>query len=942
MIDLNKLPKKLKYKVINNTFTQKPKNNPKDLIEIEVGDIKQPNKFIPQLKIKRWDNEVNFSIRHKDNDNTIPVVEVVDNIIKYKKTKTEVHLYNKPEASNEGGYELEVILNEKPINNVVEFTIETKGLEFFYQPELTQEEIDDGYQRPDNIIGSYAVYYKDHPINRIDGKEYKTGKAFHIFRPKIIDANGDWVWGELNIDVNKKLATVTVPQEFLDTKQYPIIVDPTFGYTTVASSTRTAWLNRMYGDSGTSDIADGGGSVDSVTAYLTSFGSGELLKGVIVNDSETILTNGVSDEFTSTGTSGWNTATYSTSPSVGDGRYYACFVISPGAVVAYDSSGGRTDQSIYDSTNNYATPQNPTGATVGTVIYSIYATYTAGGGSSPSSSPSLSPSSSPSSSPSLSPSSSTSLSPSSSPSASPSPSSSDSPSISLSPSLSPSSSISLSPSPSPSSSESRSPSNSISLSPSSSPSLSPSPSSSISLSPSSSISLSPSPSSSESPSPSSSSSASPSPSSSDSPSISLSPSVSESASISLSPSASQSPSSSDSPSISLSPSSSQSPSSSESPSPSASISQSPSSSESLSISLSPSASPSSSQSPSSSESLSPSSSASLSPSASQSPSSSDSPSPSSSPSVSISSSISLSPSSSISSSPSPSASLQTLATDYWEVTFDGSSPSASISLSQSLSPSNSVSLSPSPSSSPSLSPSSSSSLSPSLSPSATPSSSPSSSPSLSPSPSSSISPSQEPGQGLYSYQALDSLPLTSDELAIPYGAEDDIAVATDDGSRVPVTGDQAYLAHEFKRINNTNKDSATITVNLQTTLDPTTQTVYLQVWNNTTELWETIDSDSTSLVNTDFDLTYTISSNQTDYYDSEYTITYRVYQATGLTTQSLSIDLVHICFVIVYASTYSDQGTSYSDKYTTQGTTYSDKYTSQGTTYVTNYTKKKC
>ena len=59
-----------------------------------------------------------------------------------------------------GDFEFEYILKSIPSSNVIEFDIETKGLNFFYQPELTQQEIDEGASRPENVIGSYAVYHK--------------------------------------------------------------------------------------------------------------------------------------------------------------------------------------------------------------------------------------------------------------------------------------------------------------------------------------------------------------------------------------------------------------------------------------------------------------------------------------------------------------------------------------------------------------------------------------------------------------------------------------------------------------------------------------------------------------------------------------------------------------------------------------------------------------
>lgn len=359
-------------------------------------------------------------------------------------------------------------------------------------------------------------------------------------------------------------------------------------------------------------------------------------------------------------------------------------------------------------------------------------------------------------------------------------------------------------------------------------------------------------------------------------------------------------------------------------------SSSPSRSPSSSPSASPSSSASASPSPSSSESRSPSSSESRSPSLSESRSESmsESPSPSLSPSASISFSPSASESRSASLSPSASASPT-----------PSSSESRSASLSPSFSPSASQSPSSSQSATPSPSPSASESSSPSSSQSATPSSSPSASESLSPSHSqspspsrsvsASISPSQAPGSGLYSYEAFNTLPITNDELEIPYGAEDDIAVSADDESYVPVTGSTTYLAHEFKKVNNTNQDSIKILVNLKSSLSGSTQPIYLQVWNETDQVWETIATDSTVLANTDVDMTYTISANQTKYYDSSYTVTFRVWQETGGGSETLSIDYVNICFIIVYEDQFSSQGNTYEDVYSSQGNTYEDVYTNK-------------
>src|SRR3990167_4738341 len=223
-----------KFQIIENTLTHTPKDNPKDLIQIEIGDAKQPD-FKPQVKIMRWDNEVNFSMRAKEHPQAI--VEIKEEKIKYITPEYEVHQYDKPEAGEDGGFEFEWILPSKSSSNVLTATIQTKGLNFFYQPQLTQEEINEGSSRPENVVGSYAVYHKTKGgMNDIAGMEYKAGKAFHIYRQKVTDANGVETWGELNIDEQNGLLTVTIDQTWLDNAVYPVIVDPTFGYTSLGGS----------------------------------------------------------------------------------------------------------------------------------------------------------------------------------------------------------------------------------------------------------------------------------------------------------------------------------------------------------------------------------------------------------------------------------------------------------------------------------------------------------------------------------------------------------------------------------------------------------------------------------------------------------------------------------------------------------------------------------
>lgn len=146
-----------------------------------------------------------------------------------------VTAFIEPKEGTENEFDIDFTLDTKPDTNVFEYKIEgAEEFDFFYQPELTQEEIDEGAERPDNVVGSYAVYHKTKANHRVGSTNYAVGKIMHIYRPKVIDANGAEVWAELNYD-NGTLS-VTVPQKSLDEAVYPVRVDPTFGYTSIGAS----------------------------------------------------------------------------------------------------------------------------------------------------------------------------------------------------------------------------------------------------------------------------------------------------------------------------------------------------------------------------------------------------------------------------------------------------------------------------------------------------------------------------------------------------------------------------------------------------------------------------------------------------------------------------------------------------------------------------------
>ena len=155
-------------------------------------------------------------------------------------TRSDVYSYCSEEG-DEDEFEFDLVLLKKPKKNVVQMTIETKNLEFLYQGKLTQDEIAQKSIRPPRVVGSYAVYHSDP-----DPYKHSNAKAFHIYRPIIIDAAGKRVWGDMTINLDKKRLDITIPQDFIDTAIYPVVVDPTLGYTTKGTSS-TAFDSAIIG-----------------------------------------------------------------------------------------------------------------------------------------------------------------------------------------------------------------------------------------------------------------------------------------------------------------------------------------------------------------------------------------------------------------------------------------------------------------------------------------------------------------------------------------------------------------------------------------------------------------------------------------------------------------------------------------------------------------------
>ena len=344
----------------------------------EAGESKiELLKSRPEMRLKKWNGEVDLGVSYSKvkGQGDRPLLS---NKIEWKDTKEEVHAY----PIDNDNFEFEVVLKEKPDTNIFDFQIDGyENLDFFYQPTLTQKEIDEGAFRPDDVIGSYAVYHKDKK-NHIEGQtNYATGKVFHIYRPKAIDANGIEQWAELSYQ--NGILRVTVSQGFLDNAIYPVRIDPTFGYTTAGASL-TLLENSIKGSRFT---ATENGTGSSMSWYMLKAAASTVAKANIYSSPDSTpnpITNGSTNEATLTpSTSSWETASFTSAPSFVVSTEYLLVAWAPSVVgsqqIYYDvgSAGQGTASSL-----TYGTWPDPLVETDDTNKYSIYATYTAAGGAS--------------------------------------------------------------------------------------------------------------------------------------------------------------------------------------------------------------------------------------------------------------------------------------------------------------------------------------------------------------------------------------------------------------------------------------------------------------------------------------------------------------------------------------------------------------------------------
>ena len=181
--------------------------------------------FRPTLRLNRWDGECQITLSYPTTEQGYTFVQ--GDRVTWFGTDVDVVMY--PKAPNL--YEYEVILKRPPKSNILRLDFESEGLDFFKQPPEPG--------RPANIVNSYAVYKENRSCwhnSPSTADKYRCGKAFHIYRPWLCDAAGWRTWADIEIDTRRSEMLIIMDANWLAKAAYPVIVDPTFGYTSIGGT----------------------------------------------------------------------------------------------------------------------------------------------------------------------------------------------------------------------------------------------------------------------------------------------------------------------------------------------------------------------------------------------------------------------------------------------------------------------------------------------------------------------------------------------------------------------------------------------------------------------------------------------------------------------------------------------------------------------------------
>lgn len=351
-----------------------------------------PSKFIPNLNSSRWSDEAWINLN-------CPVVVSAGDILertsrghwkhgsadRIEWTHSDIRFSYFPLGENV--LETCVEFAVQPSSNDIVFDIEQSGgFLWGLQDKLTSEEIIEGVDRPENVVGSYVVYF--HKGNN----QYRTGKFLHAYCWEVIDRSGR---RERCIVEVVKVGGIAVqfvihlPGQFMQNAIYPVVamgMGDTFGYTSVGGSNTS--LTEANGSNNAADLhtASSGDSIDEFHFYTWSPGSLGTFEiaaydagaGPTINGASRVAAAEAGTSNTPNSAGAWEDITgLSQGLVAGNIHFIAVAETSNDSKYYYDTPGGTYSTRDQTTTTSLADPWNEDAT--GTRRLSLWANVAAGG-----------------------------------------------------------------------------------------------------------------------------------------------------------------------------------------------------------------------------------------------------------------------------------------------------------------------------------------------------------------------------------------------------------------------------------------------------------------------------------------------------------------------------------------------------------------------------------
>jgi hypothetical protein len=162
--------------------------------QLILGNENNGLRFEPHLRMIPWRGDpVDFAVGLPSLANRAPIINPAKDEVTWEDNDYRVRFEVLPPSQREprGGLQQDIILLRPPIQPTLDLPFSSTGLNLWWQGALSSEDILRGATRPSNVINSIAAYHSTKSHTHRTAKEadqYRTGKAFHLYRFKAIDS----------------------------------------------------------------------------------------------------------------------------------------------------------------------------------------------------------------------------------------------------------------------------------------------------------------------------------------------------------------------------------------------------------------------------------------------------------------------------------------------------------------------------------------------------------------------------------------------------------------------------------------------------------------------------------------------------------------------------------------------------------------------------------